>query len=142
MRPLFCHVPDRVFQINFDQCTRSPETERTLQCIYGVLDTEYFAKNLSVDIVIDGWFSFNGWIPWWEVTDEDSSLQLLESKLGSNFEIIPVILFRDPKQIMNEIDKGKKRRYSGYKKGLPGVYNFLFGRLMHWFNEKNNDDED
>ena len=153
-RPLFYHIPDRIFQINFDQCTRSPEMERTLGCIDGVLRAEYMAKNLSVDIVIDGWFSFDSRDQWWDPNDQndpddrrdpnamDLSLQLFESKLGPNFELIPVVLFRDPDQIMGEIDKGVKRHYPDYKKGLPKVYNFLFRNLMHWFNEKNNDDED
>lgn len=100
------------------------------------------AKNLSVDIVIDGWFSFDSRDQWWDSNAMDLSLQLFESKLGPNFELIPVVLFRDRDQIMAEIDKGVKRHYKNYKKGLPTVYDFLFRNLMHWFNEKNNDDED
>jgi hypothetical protein len=86
----------------------------------------------DLDIIIDGWFSFQA--DWWKSGEHDQSLQILRSKLGSDFEIIPIILFRNQDAIMKEIESNdSKFRYPEYRDQIIGVYKFICDHIWRWF---------
>jgi len=83
-------------------------------------------------IVIDGWFSFS--LSWWEKSASYESISELDVKLNFLYEIIPVIIFRQPKVLMSDIQSNPaKYKYSNYQDHLEKIYDFLINSIFGWW---------
>jgi len=133
VRPTFHYVPNKAFAINFDQNTERMSPERTIDRIIGLIKAEYLAHGRTEDIIIDGWFSFGP--DWWKCEECDRSLKIFGARLGNDFELIPVIMFRHPDEIIGEINKGIKTHPPNYREELASVYRFLFTNISTWVQE-------
>jgi hypothetical protein len=88
------------------------------------------------NLVIDGWFSFEGF--WWLTSREDikNSLNYVKQNFPElNIRVYKLICSED--RIMKKIEEDpKKFRYPGYEKQILRVYHFLQENLKGFYTEE------